>query len=152
MPGKIVGWIVGILMALAGPLVLGYGGWWLALDRPGWHAPWPVSFIGWSAGANAQLAQDAQTIAAWKAAFTTEQVSFGVERDAVEQCSAASLKASTDSQTWQARSVAAVHQAAQSNAWRETLAASILATKEPVGEDALTQCRSAEAVLRIGGQ
>jgi hypothetical protein len=67
---KLPGLIVNTFMALAGLLIFAYAGYWWALDRPAWHIGWCPICVGWSAGADAQLAayakaeKDAQARAA----------------------------------------------------------------------------------------
>ena len=47
--------IVGAFFALAGPVVLIYAGWWLALDRPAYHIGWCPVCVGWGPGANTKI-------------------------------------------------------------------------------------------------
>lgn len=54
-PGKMLGALIGILFALAGPAAIAYGGYWWALDRPAWHVGWCPLCVGWGPGAGTQL-------------------------------------------------------------------------------------------------
>ncbi len=54
--GKILGALVGIFMALAGPAAIFYAGMWWADDRPAYHIGICPFCVGWNAGAHVQLA------------------------------------------------------------------------------------------------
>jgi hypothetical protein len=55
-PGKLLGALIGILFALAGPAAIAYGGYWWGLYRPAWHVGWCPLCVGWGPGAGAELA------------------------------------------------------------------------------------------------
>lgn len=96
MPGKLIGWALGIFMALAGPLAFAYGGYWWGVDRPGWTwAVGPCPFclhLGIGPGAKVALARlQAQEAAA---ALHAKQV-----QTAQTSISARAAQIEADSQT-----------------------------------------------------
>lgn len=140
-PGKLIGGLVGIFLALAGPLAIGYAGWWLALDRPDWRiGPCPFC-LHLGAGAATQLAE-------LKRAFVTEQTSFLAEQAALSRQNAAVAALSAQADAWQAASAKAVHDAASANAWRLATAAQIRAERLPADASDAEKCKAAEALLR----
>lgn len=92
MPGKLIGWALGIFMALAGPLAFAAGGYWWALDRPAWHVGWCPFCVGWGPGAGLALAQLRSAEAA--AALHAKQV-----QTAQTSISARASQIEADSQT-----------------------------------------------------
>lgn len=142
---KLPGFLVALLMAIAGPLVLAYGGYWWALDRPAWHVGWCPFCVGWSAGANVQLAQS-------RADFATERQTVQVLRKAFDVENGSILTLQTASDRWQEASRQALIKAAAANAWRLSTAARIMALPEPADSSELGQCRAAYGVLKDTGQ
>lgn len=140
-PGKIIGGLFGVFFAIAGPLALGYAGFWWAMDRPAWHVGWCPVCVGWRAGANVQ-------IATCRAAFAKEQTAFNTEKAALDGQNAAVLAMKATSDAWQARSVKAVQQASGAQAWRLRTADSILRQTLPADTSEIDQCRAAETMLR----
>lgn len=143
--GKLLGALIGVAFALAGPAAIAYGGYWWAMDRPAWHfGPCPFC-IGWGPGANAKLAISAHDFTTEQASFRRLQAAFTAENAAVRALAKAG-------DALQARSAAAVRQATQANAWRLSLANQIIHAPPPADASPLGQCWAAEAVLREGGR
>jgi len=96
---KLMSGLIGLLLAIAGPGVCAFGGYWWAVDRPAWHVGFCPVCVGWGPGSKLRDAQLQHAFATEHASVITLEHAIAAQDAATRALSAAGAVALAKSET-----------------------------------------------------